>query len=177
MHFVINTTSAPAALVPTLRSMLAEIDPNLPISDVRSMDEIVSNSVATRRFNMAMLTIFAGIALLLALAGIYGVQAYSVTRRTSEIGIRVAMGARPTQIIAEIVGQGMRPAVLGIVVGVAGAFVLSRLMSSLLYGIAPSDFLTYASVALMLAAAALLSCYVPARRALRIDPVNALRDE
>lgn len=177
MHFVIHATGEPAALVPTLRSMLAEIDPNLPISDVQGMDEVVANSVATRRFNMVMLAIFAGIALLLALAGIYGVQAYSVTRRTSEIGIRVAMGARPAQIIAEIVGQGMRPAVLGIVVGVAGAYLLSRLMSSLLYGIAPSDFLTYAGVALMLAGAALLSCYVPARRALRIDPVNALREE
>jgi putative ABC transport system permease protein len=157
--------------------MLAEIDPNLPISDVESMDEIVANSVATRRFNMLLLTVFAGVALLLALAGIYGVQAYSVTRRTSEIGIRVAMGARPAQVIAQVVGQGMRPAVLGIVVGVAGAFALSRLMSSLLFGVAPSDLLTYALVAALLAAAALLSCYVPALRALRIDPVNALREE
>jgi len=177
MHFVIHAAGEPAALVPTLRALLTEIDPDLPISDVMSMDKIVTDSVATRRFNMAMLAIFAGIALLLALAGIYGVQAYSVTRRTSEIGIRVAMGARPAQVIAEIVRQGMRPAILGIVVGVAGAFILSRLMSSLLYGIAPSDLLTYASVALMLAAVALFACYVPARRALRIDPVNALREE
>jgi putative ABC transport system permease protein len=177
MHFVIHTAAEPTALVPTLRSMLAEIDPNLPISDVESMDEIVANSVATRRFNMLLLTVFAGVALLLALAGIYGVQAYSVTRRTSEIGIRVAMGARPAQVIAQVVGQGMRPAVLGIVVGVAGAFALSRLMSSLLFGVAPSDLLTYALVAALLAAAALLSCYVPALRALRIDPVNALREE
>jgi len=177
MHFVIHTSGAPTALVPTLRAMLAEIDPNLPISDAESMDEVVANSVATRRFNMLLLAVFAGIALLLALAGIYGVQAYSVSRRTSEIGIRVAMGARPGQVIAQIVGQGMRPAVLGIVLGAAGAFALSRLMSSLLYGIAPSDLLTYAIVAVLLAAAALLSCFLPALRALRVDPVNALREE
>jgi putative ABC transport system permease protein len=176
-YFVVHTAGDPTAIIPTLRAQLAELDPGLPISRVQTLDELVTDSVATRRFNMFLLAIFAGVALILALAGIYGVQSYSVTRRTSEIGVRVAMGATPDRIIKQIVRQGMVPAVFGIVVGLIGAFVLSRLMSSLLFGIAASDVVTYAGVAILLTAAALLSCYVPALRALRIDPVSALREE
>jgi putative ABC transport system permease protein len=141
------------------------------------MDEIVSGSVAERRFNMAMLAIFAGVALLLALAGIYGVQSYSVARRTSEIGVRVALGASRDNVMGLVIRQGIRPAAFGIVLGLLGAFLLSRLLSSLLFGIAPSDPGTYVGVTVLLGAAALLSCYLPARRALRIDPVTALREE
>jgi putative ABC transport system permease protein len=141
------------------------------------MDEIVSGSVAERRLNMAMLAIFAGVALLLALAGIYGVQSYSVARRTSEIGVRVALGASSDNVMGLVVRQGIRPALVGIALGLLGAFVLSRLLTNLLFGIAPSDPGTYVGVTIMLAAAALLSCYLPARRALRINPVTALREE
>jgi ABC-type antimicrobial peptide transport system permease subunit len=160
-----------------LRSMLKEIDPNLPLYNVQTMDEIVSRSVAPRRFNMLLLTIFAGVALLLALVGVYGVLAYSIGQRTAEIGLRVALGATPRKVLALIIGQGMRPILIGIGVGLLGALALSHFVSSLLFNVKPMDPLTYVVVALLVAAAALLSCYVPALRALRIDPVAALRQE
>jgi len=167
----------PTVIIPAMRSILAELDPNLPLSNIQTMDEIVGSSVASQRFNMLMLALLAAVALLLALAGIYGVQSYSVARRTSEIGVRVAFGASTDSVIKLIVGQGMLPALIGIGVGLLGAFALSRFLTSLLYGIAPSDPTTYVGVALILGAAALVSCYLPARRALKVDPVEALREE
>jgi len=177
VQFAIHTAGNSTALTPSLRSMLKEIDPNLPLYNVKTMDEIVSRSMAPRRFNMLLLTIFAGVALLLALVGVYGVLAYSVGQRTAEIGLRVALGATPRSVLTLIVGQGMRPILIGIGIGLAGALGLSRFISSLLFGVKPVDPLTYGAVALLVAVAALLSCYVPARRALRIDPVAALRQE
>ena len=177
VNFVLHTAVDPMPLVSSLRGMLAELDPNLPISNIERLDEMVDDSVATRRFNMFLLLVFAGLALVLALAGIYGVQSYTVARRTSEIGIRVALGAPRTTVIGQIVRQGMLPALLGILVGGAGAFGLSRFMSSLLFGIQPTDPATYAGFGLVLALAALASCYLPARRATRVDPVAALREE
>jgi ABC-type antimicrobial peptide transport system permease subunit len=177
MQFAVHTANNPVALTPTLRSILKELDPNLPLSDVQTMDEVVSHSVAPRRFNMFLITIFAAVALLLALVGVYGVLAYSVGRRTSEIGLRVALGATPAKVLALIVVQGMRPILLGIGIGLIGAVGLSRFMGSLLFNVKPVDPATYAAVALLVAAAALLSCYVPALRALRVDPVAALRQE
>jgi len=177
VQFAVHTAANPTALTPSLRSMLKEIDPNLPLSDVQTMDEIVSRSVAPRRFNMLLLTIFAGVALLLALVGVYGVLAYSVGQRTAEIGLRVALGATPRSVLALIVGQGMRPIMVGIALGMAGAVGLSHFVSSLLFNVKPVDPLTYGPVALLVAGAALLSCYVPALRALRVDPVAALRQE
>ena len=177
INFVVHTAIEPTAVVPALRSVLADLDPTVPISNVTTLDEIVDDSVAARRFNMILLAIFAGVALLLALAGIYGVQAYSIARRTSEIGVRVALGASGETVLKQIVGQAMRPALIGIGLGLLGAFALSRLLSSLLFGIAPSDPTTYAAVAVVLAATALISCYLPARRALLVDPVTALREE
>jgi putative ABC transport system permease protein len=156
---------------------LKEIDPNLPLSDVQTLDEIVSRSLAPRRFNMFLLAIFAAIALLLALVGIYGVLAYSVGQRTAEIGLRVALGATQARVLALVLGQGMRPILLGAAIGVLGAAALSQLISSLLFGIKPLDPLTYGLAALLVIVAALLSCYVPARRALRVDPVSALRQD
>lgn len=177
VNFVLHTADDPMPLVSSLRGMLAELDPNLPISNIERLDEMVDDSVATRRFNMLLLLVFAGLALVLALAGIYGVQSYTVARRTSEIGIRVALGAPGTTVISQIVRQGMFPAVLGILLGAGGAFGLSRFMSSLLFGIESTDPMTYAGFGLLLALAALVSCYLPARRATRVDPVAALREE
>jgi ABC-type antimicrobial peptide transport system permease subunit len=177
VQFAVHTAGNSTALTPSLRSMLKEIDPNLPLYNVQTMDEIVSRSVAPRRFNMLLLTIFAGVALLLALVGVYGVLAYSVGQRTAEIGLRVALGATPRSVLALIVGQGMRPIMVGIAIGLAGAVGLSHFVSSLLFNVKPVDPLTYGAVALLVAVAALLSCYVPALRALRVDPVAALRQE
>ncbi|KPJ91356.1 MAG: hypothetical protein AMS18_08850 [Gemmatimonas sp. SG8_17] len=176
-NFVVYAAGDPLALVPTLRPMLAELDPNLPITNIRSFDDMVSASVADRRFNMMLLTVFAGLALVLALAGIYGVQSYLVTRRTSEIGIRVALGASGGSVIRHIVAQGMIPTVMGIGIGALGAFGVSRFLASLLFGIAATDIVTYVGVATLLGLAGLVSCYVPARRAMKVDPVIALREE
>jgi putative ABC transport system permease protein len=177
VQFAVHTGGNPTAVTPALRSILKEIDPNLPLADVQTMDEIVSRSVAPRRFNMFLLTIFAGVALLLALVGVYGVLAYSVGQRTAEIGLRVALGATPRSVLTLIVGQGMRPIMVGIAIGIAGALGLSHFVSSLLFNVKPVDPVTYGAVALLVAVAALLSCYVPALRALRIDPVAALRQD
>lgn len=177
MQFAIHTAGNPTALTSTLRSILKELDPNLPLSNVQTMDEVVSQSVAPRRFNMFLITIFASVALLLALVGVYGVLAYSVGRRTAEIGLRVALGATPGKVLTLIVGQGMRPIFMGIGIGLVGALALSRFVCSLLFGVKAADPVTYGAVTLLVIAAALLSCYVPARRALRVDPVAALRQE
>ena len=175
--FIVHTTGNPGAVIPAVRTVLGEIDPNLPISNISSLDDLVTNSVAGNRFNMLLLGIFAGVALLLALAGIYGVLAYTVSQRTSEIGVRVALGASPELVLRQIVLQGMRPVAWGIAIGLVAAIGLSRFLSTLLFGIAPTDPITYGGVALMLAVAALAACYVPARRALRIDPTVALAAE
>ncbi|HKV92247.1 MAG TPA: ABC transporter permease [Candidatus Angelobacter sp.] len=177
MQFAVHTAGSPTALTPALRSILKDLDPNLPLSDVQTMDEVVSKSVAPRRFNMFLITIFAAVALLLALVGVYGVLAYSVGRRTAEIGLRVALGATPAKVLTLIIGQGMRPILIGMGAGLLGATGLSRFVSSLLFNIKPIDPVTYAAVALLVAIAAVLSCYVPALRALRVDPVAALRQE
>jgi putative ABC transport system permease protein len=177
VQFLVHTSGDPLPLVRTARSMLAELDPNVPLSNVDSFEAMVSDSVATRRFNMVLLLVFAGLALVLALAGIYGVQSYSVARRTSEIGIRVALGATGGNVIKQIAGQGMVPTLVGIVVGSIGALALSRFLSSLLFGIAATDVTTYVAVGLLVAATGLVSCYVPARRAMRVDPAVALREE
>ena len=177
VQFGIHTATNPYAVTPTLRSILKELDPNLPLANVQTMDEVVSHSLAPRRFNMFLITVFASVALLLALVGVYGVLAYSVGRRTAEIGLRVALGATPGRVLALIIGQGMRPILIGIGIGLLGAIALSRFVSSLLFGVKPVDPLTYGSVALLVIVAALLSCYVPALRALRVDPVAALRQE
>src|SRR5215831_4586057 len=176
-QFVVHTSGAPTSLAPMLRSILREIDPNLPMADVQTLDEVVSRSVAPRRFNMVLLTIFAAVALLLAMIGVYGVLAYAVARRTAEIGLRVALGASPRDVLRLVVGQGMRPIALGIVVGLAGALALSRGVSSLLFGIKPMDPVTYLVVALLVGVTAVIACYLPARRAVSVDPVTALRQE
>jgi putative ABC transport system permease protein len=177
VQFVLHSTAAPQLLVPAFRSAVAELDAELPLSNVQNLDEIIGASVASRRFLMLMLASFAGLALLLALAGVYGVLAYTVSRRTSEIGMRLALGASPGGVLRLIMGQGMRPVLVGLVVGIGGALALSRLLSGLLFEVMPADLPTYASVAALLIVSALFACYLPARNALRVDVMTALREE
>ena len=176
-EFIVHTSGPPTAVVPALRSLLAEMDPNLPLSDLQTLDEIVGASVADRRFVMALVGLFAALSLLLALAGVYGVQAYSVAQQTSEIGVRVAMGAGQDRIIRRIVLQAMGPAILGIGAGLGVAFALSRFITSLLFQVGAADPMVYVGVSALLLATVLFSCWVPARRASKIDPVIAFRNE
>lgn len=177
IQFVMHTSNNPTSAMSSVRPILSEIDSDLPISNVRSLDLIIDRSLAARRFNVLLLSVFASVALLLAMAGIYGVLAYSIARRTSEIGVRVALGATPRRILRLVVGQGMIPILIGVVFGLGGAFGLSRYLTSLLYEVKPADPLTYVAVAAVVIATALASCYLPALRAIRIDPATALREE
>jgi putative ABC transport system permease protein len=160
-----------------VRRELRAVDPDISASNLKTMKELVSTSIASRRFNSMLLTVFALAALLLAAAGVYGVISFFVTQRTREIGLRVALGAQSMDVIRLIVGQGIRITALGIVAGLLGAFALTRLMSNLLYGVSTSDPITFATVAGLMIVVALLACYIPARRATKVDPLTALRYE
>jgi putative ABC transport system permease protein len=174
-EFVVHTRGNPIALVPTVRSIAASLDSNLPVSDVRSFEEVVHRSVAPQRLSAILLGVFSGLALLLATIGIYGVLSYSMSRRTAEIGLRVALGASRRDILGMTIGQGMRPALLGIVLGLVAAWWLSRYLATLLFGVKPFDAVTYFAGAALILATALAACYLPGRRATRIDPSLALR--
>jgi putative ABC transport system permease protein len=163
--------------VPTVRAIAARLDPNLPLADVRSFEEVVHRSLSPQRFNVILLTAFGGLALLLAIIGIYGVLAYTMNRRTAEIGLRVALGASRADILGIVLSQGMRPALVGMLLGALGAWWLSRYLETLLFGIKPFDVFTYVTVAALLLATALIACILPGRRAMRIDPAVALRTE
>jgi putative ABC transport system permease protein len=174
MGLVIRTAGDPAAFATTLRREVQALDKDQPIYNVRTMDDVVMNSIGTRRVSMQLFTVFACAALLLAALGIYGVMAYSVTQRTQEIGIRMALGAQKGDVLAMVVRQGMMLALIGIGVGLVGAFGLTRVIASLLFGVNATDPLTFAAISLLLAAVALLACYLPARRAAKLDPMKAL---
>jgi predicted permease len=174
---VIHTSGEPTAVVPAVRSILAELDPNVPLSDIATLEDMVGRSVGGHRFLMLLVSLFASLALLLALAGVYGVQSYTTARQTSEIGVRVALGARKGQILRKVILQAMRPALLGVALGLFGAWMVSRSMASLLFEVRPTDFVTYAGVAGLLCAATLLAAWLPARKAARTDPVAAFRTE
>jgi putative ABC transport system permease protein len=150
------------------------LDRDQPIYNVRTMDDVVANSLGTRRVSMQLFAVFAVAALLLAAIGIYGVMAYSVTQRTQEIGIRMALGAQRADVLGLVIRQGMRLTVIGVVVGVAGALALTRLMASLLFGVAATDPLTFVVIPLLLLFVAMVACYLPARRAARLNPTVAL---
>jgi ABC-type antimicrobial peptide transport system permease subunit len=176
-ELVVHTSDNPAAVVPALRSILQELDPDTPLTDVATLDEMLGRSVGSHRFLMALVSLFAALALLLALAGVYGVQSYSVAQQTPEIGVRVAIGADKRQILKRVMAQAMGPAMLGIVLGLGGALALSRLIAGLLFQVEASDPVTYGGVASILAVAALVSAWLPALRATRVDPVIAFRAE
>jgi putative ABC transport system permease protein len=166
-----------AAIPEELREQLQAIDPTLPISGSQTLNETVSASLTERRFSMEMVALFALTALLLAGLGIYGVISYMVSERTHEIGIRIALGAQKKNILQMVLRQGLGLAIAGAAVGLVGALVVSHLMAGLLYGVRPTDSVTFSSVALLLLGVALLACYIPARRAMRVDPLVALRHE
>jgi predicted permease len=177
LYVAVRAKGDPAALAPALRREVAAVDPEQPLANVRTMEERLAESVAQRRFNMTLLGVFACVALLLAGVGVYGVMAYAVARRTHEIGVRVALGAQRGDVVRLVLRQGMWLALAGVGVGVAGAYAATRLMTGLLYGVSPTDPLTFVGVSALLTAAALLACLVPARRATRVDPMVALRYE
>jgi putative ABC transport system permease protein len=158
------------------RGILQELNPEIP-AKFRTFDQVYAASLGSRRFNLILIGFFGMVALLLATAGVFGVIAYSVTRRTREIGVRVALGAHPRDILTMILGQGVRTILIGVAIGLAGSLVLTRTVKSLLFGVTATDPLTFAAVVLLLVAAALLACYIPARRATRVDPMVALRYE
>jgi putative ABC transport system permease protein len=177
MTLVVRTSGDPLNLVAAARSEVLAVKNDQPISNVHTMEELLSNSVAQRRFNMLLLSIFAGVALLLAAVGIYGVMSYSVAQRTHELGVRMALGAQTSHVLALVVKQGMTLALAGVGIGLAAAFALTRILASLLYGVSATDPLTFSVIALLLASVALLACYLPARRATKVDPMIALRYE
>jgi putative ABC transport system permease protein len=174
---VIRTTVDPLTIVAAARNEIHQVDPAQPISNVRTMDEVLGEETASRRLGMTLITIFAALALLLATIGIYGVLAYFVVQHTQEIGVRVALGAQRRDILALVLRRGMTLTLVGVAVGVAAAFALTRLMASLLYGVGTTDPLTYATIAVLLTVVALIACYVPARRAMKVDPMVALTYE
>ncbi|HEY5030203.1 MAG TPA: FtsX-like permease family protein, partial [Candidatus Angelobacter sp.] len=160
-----------------IRQAVRSVDPALPIANVSTLSTLVNNSLAQQKFSVYLIAGFGLLALILASVGMYGVISYSVAQRTQEIGVRMALGAQPRDISAMVLLQGVRLAGLGIAIGLVVAFVVSRLIANFLYGVNASDPLTFVSVTLTLMAVALLACYIPARRAARVDPIVALRYE
>jgi predicted permease len=177
MQLAVRTTSQPASLTSAVTAAIHSIDPTQPVVDVMTMDDLIATSLSQRRFSMFLLAAFAILALLLAAVGIYSVLSFAVRRRVREIGIRVALGADTKDILRLVVTEGMKPALLGLALGVAGALALGRVVATFIYGIAPYDPLTFAAVAALLATVALLASIIPAFRAARIEPTRALREE
>jgi putative ABC transport system permease protein len=174
---VIRSKGDPKALISLARAKVRELDGDVPVSNVNTMDQLVAQSVAQRRFGMFLLTGFAALALLLAAIGIYGVISYSVAQRTQEIGVRMALGARTADVLKLVMTNGLKLAAMGLAIGLVGAFLLTRLMARLLFHVGPTDAVTFASVSVGLLLVAFLACYLPARRATKVDPLVALRCE
>jgi len=167
----------PTALASAVRETIGGLNRSVPVTEVQAMDDVVSGANAGPRFTLVLLATFAVVALLLAAVGIYGVISYAVSRRTHEIGVRIALGATPTSVVRLIIAKGMRAVVIGVFVGMAGALLTSQLMTKLVYGVRVTDPATYVAVGLLLALVALLASYIPARRATRIDPLAAMRTD
>jgi putative ABC transport system permease protein len=177
MTLAILTRDASPGLVEEVKKQIWSVDGQIPVGDVHAMDELIAVSLAQQRFNMLLLGLFAALALILAAVGIYGAMAYSVNQRTHEIGIRTALGAQRRDVLRLVLRDGAKIALFGIASGIAGALALTRLMASLLFEVKPTDPATFAGVAILLALVALAACYIPARRAMRVDPMVALRYE
>jgi predicted permease len=176
-HWVVRAKGSPLSVAAEAKQAVLQVDPDEPIAQVQSMDAVLSASLGHWRFNMTLLAAFAALALVLASVGIYGVLSYSVSRRVREIGIRMALGAGRREVMKLVVGEGMATALIGIAAGLAAAVALTRLLASMLYGVRPTDPMTFLASALLLAAVSLLASYIPARRATKVDPMAALRHE
>jgi ABC-type antimicrobial peptide transport system permease subunit len=177
MTLVVRSTSSPAGLVSAVSNAVHTVDREMPLRNILTMDDMVANSLTQQRFNMLLLGAFAGLALLLAAVGIYSVLSYSVKRSVREIGIRLALGAQLRDVLRMVVFEGMKPVLLGVLIGTAGALAMGRIVSSLIFEVKPSDPLTFLAVIILLAAIGLLASVIPAYRATRVDPMVALRYE
>ncbi len=177
MSLLVRTSTEPTSIVPALRQAVWSIDPNQPISNVNTMEQIVSDSIGKPRLNMTLMALFGALAMILAAIGIYGLLSYTVTQRTQEMGIRMALGAQAGDVLRLVLKQGMALAVIGQAIGVIGALALTRLIRGLLFGVTPTDFTIFAGVVVVLTTIALFACYLPARRATKVDPLKALRYE
>jgi putative ABC transport system permease protein len=177
MTLLVRTTTEPASIVPALRQAVWSVDPNQPISNVNTMEQIVADSISQPRLNMALMALFGALAMVLAAVGIYGLLSYAVTQRTREMGIRMALGAQVSDVLRLVLKQGMALTLIGQAIGLAGAFALTRLIRGLLFGVTPTDATIFIAVVGVLTTIALLACYLPARRATKVDPLTALRYE
>jgi putative ABC transport system permease protein len=177
MSFAVRTSREPMSVVSAVTSAVREVDPEAPVTDVIAMNELISNSLLPQRFNLLLLSVFAGLALVLTAVGIYSVLSYMVRRRVREIGIRMVLGASHADVLKMVIGDGMRPIVIGVGIGFAASFALGHVVSSFLYGVRATDPLTFAMVTLLLVAVGLLATIVPAYRATRVEPIRTLREE
>ena len=177
MTILVRTTTDPLSVVGAVRQAVWSIDPDQPLSNVNTLEKVVDDSIAQRRLNMLLMGLFGGLAMLLSAVGIYGLLSHAVTQRTQELGIRMALGAQVSDVLRLVLRQGMMLAIAGEVIGLVGAFVLTRLIRSLLFGVTPNDAMTFVAVVGVLTTVALLACYIPARRATKVDPMIALRYE
>jgi putative ABC transport system permease protein len=177
MVLAVRTASDPNSLITAVQSQIWMVDKDQPVFLIRTMRQLVSDSISEWRFQMVLLGIFGALALILAAIGIYGVMSYAVTQRTHEMGVRIALGAHRRDILKLVVGQALRWLLAGVAIGLTGAFALTRVMSSLLYEVTPTDPVTFVGVSLVLAGIAVLASYLPAQKATRVDPMVALRCE
>jgi putative ABC transport system permease protein len=177
LSIVVHTARSPRALIGTIRASIERADTDVSVSEIRTMDEVVAESAATRRWTMLLLTLFAALATGLALVGVYGIASWSVMQRTREIGIRMALGADPRQVRAMVVRTGLKLCVLGLAIGLAGALALRFVLATLVFEVSTADPSIYSAAAAMMIAAALVACYLPASRASRVDPLRAIRWE